>query len=68
MTETLIASSFLASSLLTMLVPIATFIAVVTWLTLVIRHHKPSSEGRPRGEASTRAESVGDGAVAPEGD
>ncbi len=33
----LIASSFLAGSLLTLLVPVATFIAVATWLTLVVR-------------------------------
>jgi hypothetical protein len=64
----ILASWFLAGSLLTMLVPIAIFIAVAIWLTLVIRRYKPSSERRPRGDASRRAQSASDGAVAPEGD
>jgi len=66
MTAMLIASFFLAGSLLTMLVPIAVFIAVATWLTLVIRRQREVD--RPGREAPARAERPVDGAHAPEGD
>jgi hypothetical protein len=52
MTTVVLASSFLSGSLLTMLVPIATFVAVLIWGVLVIRRHERYREsaqtaGRP---------------------
>jgi len=40
MTTVVLASSFLAGSLLTMLVPIATVTAMVAWGVLLIRRHE----------------------------
>jgi hypothetical protein len=40
MTTVVLASSFLSASLLTMLVPIATFIAILIWGLLEIRRHE----------------------------
>jgi hypothetical protein len=52
MTTVVMASSFLSGALLTLLVPIATVIAVLTWGVLVIRRHEHDREsaqtrGRP---------------------
>ena len=44
MTSTVLASWFLSASLLTMLVPIATVIAVLIWGVIVIRRHEHHRE------------------------
>ena len=64
----LIASSFLAGSLLTLLVPVATFIAVATWLTLVVRRSEARSGPRPASEEAAREERAPDGAPARRGE
>jgi hypothetical protein len=50
MTTIVLASSFLSASLLTMLVPIATVVAIVTWGVFLIRRHERRREGVGVGE------------------
>ncbi len=59
MTSMVLASWFLSGSLLTMLVPIATFIALATWGVLVIRRHERHREAVQTGERSAGAEAAG---------
>lgn len=58
MTTMVMASSFLSGSLLTLLVPIATVIAVLAWGVLVIRrheHHREHVDSRNRAPAGVDA-------------
>jgi hypothetical protein len=59
MTTVLLASSFLSGSLLTLLVPIATVIAVLTWGVLVISRHE---RHRERVRSDSRAAAGADAA------
>jgi hypothetical protein len=55
MTTVVLASSFLSGSLLTMLVPIATVVALLTWGVVLIRRHE-----RQRESVQTRDRSAAD--------
>jgi heme/copper-type cytochrome/quinol oxidase subunit 2 len=60
MTSTVLAPSwFLSASLLTMLVPIATVIAVLIWGVIVIRRHERHREdGQTSGTSAAGAEAT----------
>jgi hypothetical protein len=67
MTTVVLASSFLSGSLLTMLVPIATFVVVAIWGVLVIRRHERHREHlQTAGRPATGADAdVADGSRSP---
>jgi hypothetical protein len=56
-----LASSFLSASLLTMLVPIATVIAILIWGVLVIRRHERHRESVERTGGSAAGMDAADG-------
>ena len=55
MTTVVLASSYLSASLLTMLVPIATVIAVVAWGLFLIRRYERRRQGVETGGRSAAA-------------
>jgi hypothetical protein len=60
MTTAVLASSFLAGSLLTMLLPIATISAMVVWGVLLIRRHERRRATVQTVERSTAGAEAGD--------
>lgn len=54
MTSAVLASWFLAGSLLAMLVPMATLVAVVIWGLLLIRRHERRRDNAQASDASAR--------------
>lgn len=58
----LLASSFLASSVLSLVLPVVTFIAVVTWLVLVLRRHERRTRGPSAPDAAGRKPQARDAA------
>ena len=60
MTTAVLASSFLAGSLLTMLLPIATISAMVVWGVLLIRRHERRRATVHTVERSTAGAETGD--------
>jgi hypothetical protein len=54
MTSAVLASWFLAGSLLAMLVPIATLIAIVIWGLLLIRRHERHRDTTQTGDGSAK--------------
>ena len=60
MTSAVLASWFLAGSLLAMLVPMATLIAMVIWGLLLIRRHERHRDNTQTGDGSaSRGETAG---------
>jgi hypothetical protein len=59
MTTALLAASYLSASLLTMLVPIATVVAVLSWLFVQVRRHERRREDVEAGRAPRSAASDG---------
>jgi hypothetical protein len=66
MTMVVLASWFLSASLLTILVPIATVIAIVTWGVLAIRRHERYRETAQTGGPSAAGAEAADGMHPPE--
>jgi hypothetical protein len=52
MTTVVVASSFLSASLLSMLVPLATVVAMLTWGVLLIRRHERRRQSVETGDRS----------------
>jgi hypothetical protein len=61
MTTVVLASWFLAGSLLSMLVPIATVIAIIAWGVFLIRRHERRRESVETGDRSAAGADAGDG-------
>jgi heme/copper-type cytochrome/quinol oxidase subunit 2 len=59
MTTVVVASSYLSASLLTMLVPIATVVAVLAWLVVQVRRHERRREDGEAGHASAPVAGTG---------
>ena len=64
MTTTVLASWFLSASLLTMLVPIATVVAVLIWGVVLIRRHERHREDAQRSGASAAGTEAAEGSSA----
>ncbi len=68
MTTVVLAASYLSASLLSMLVPIASVVAVLTWGVVQIRRHERRREDVEAGHASAPAAGAADGSRAVPGD
>ena len=68
MTTVVLAASYLSASLLTMLVPIATVVAVLAWGFVQIRRHERRREEVEAGHSPVRAAGAADGSRAVPGD
>jgi hypothetical protein len=61
MTTVVLASSYLSASLLTMLVPMATVVAMLTWGVFLVRRHERHRESVQTGGRSAAGGDAGDG-------
>ncbi len=61
MTTVVLASSYLSASLLSMLVPIATLVAVLAWGVVLIRRYERRREGLEAGRSSAPPAGAADG-------
>ncbi len=68
MTTVVLAASYLTASLLTMLVPIATVVAVLSWLVVQVLRHERRREDVEAGHSAAPAAGAADGSRAVPGD
>ncbi len=68
MTTVVLAASYLSASLLSMLVPIATVVAVLTWGAVLLRRQERRREEVEAGHSSAPAAGAADGSRAVPGD